>query len=187
MSTEEKKVWGIHTMDDNLFLKKSIIAIGWEDFGDLTKVEPTRDAFKAHYADAYPDAKKGQIPTSAGMLYRFIHEAQVGDFIVFPSKIDRRINIGTIEGDYYYDNTDGTYPQRREVKWLKHMPRTMFSQGALHEIGSALTFFMVKNYADEFLAALDKGFVKIVTEDESEDETVGATAEDIKESTKDLY
>lgn len=186
MLKEEKKVWGIHTKDDNLFLSKNLIAIGWKPFGDLTKVEPTRDAFKAHYAEAYPDAKKGQIPTSAGMLYRFVHEAQAGDYVIFPSKIDRKINIGTIEGEYYFDESDGNYPQRRKVKWLKHLPRTMFSQGALYEIGSALTFFMVKSYADEFLSALEKGFVKVVSEDDSEDETIGATAEDIKESTKDF-
>lgn len=26
---KEKRVWGIHTRDDNLFLQKDVIAIGW--------------------------------------------------------------------------------------------------------------------------------------------------------------
>lgn len=26
---EEKRVWGIHTQDDKLFLQDSVIAIGW--------------------------------------------------------------------------------------------------------------------------------------------------------------
>ena len=185
MSLEEKKVWGIHTLNDSLFLSKNLIAIGWREFGDLTKVEGTRDAFKAHYTEVYPDVKKGQIPTSSGMLYRFLYEAQVGDYVVFPSKIDRKINIGTIESDYYFEDADGEYVQRRKVKWLKHVPRTSFSQGALHEVGSAMSFFSVKNYADEFLSALDKDFKKKV-DDDVEDETVGATAEDIIESTKDF-
>ena len=185
MSTEEKKVWGIHTLNDNLFLTKNLIAIGWREFGDLTKIEGTRDAFKAHYADVYPDVKKGQIPTSSGMLFRFLYEAQIGDYVVFPSKIDRKINIGTIESDYYYEDADGDYVQRRKVKWLKHIPRTSFSQGALHEVGSAMSFFSVKNYADEYLSALEKDFKKKV-DDDVEDETVGATAEDIVESTKDF-
>lgn len=185
MNAEEKKVWGIHTLNDNLFLSKNLIAIGWREFGDLTKVEGTRDAFKAHYAEVYPNVKKGQIPTSSGMLYRFLYEAQIGDYVVFPSKIDRKINIGTIESDYYFEDADGEYVQRRKVKWLKHLPRTSFSQGALHEVGSAMSFFSVKNYADEFLSALDKDFKKKV-DDDVEDETVGATAEDIIESTKDF-
>lgn len=184
MSTEEKRMWGIHTLDDKLFLSKSIIAIGWRDFGDLTAVEGTREAFKAHYIEAYPDAKKGQIATGAGMLLRFLYEVQIGDYVIFPSKIDRKINIGTIESDYYYEDADGEYVQRRKVKWLKHLPRTYFSQGALYEVGSALSFFSVKNYADEFLEALVGG--KKAPLPDGPDNTVGATAEDIKENTKDF-
>lgn len=183
---EEKKIWGIHTQNDNRFLNKDLIAIGWRDFGDLTKVEASRDAFKAHYIEAYPDAKKRQIEHGAGMLYRFIHEVQIGDYVVFPSKSDRKINIGIVEGGYYFEANDGEYVQRRKVKWLKHLPRLNFSQGALYEVGSAMSFFSVKNYADEFLSALDKDFKKSITSDDSEDESVGATAEDIVESTKDF-
>lgn len=185
-NSEDKKVWGIHTQNDSLFLNKDLIAIGWRDFGDLSKVEESRDAFKAHYIEAYPDAKKGQIANGAGMLYRFLHEVQIGDYVVFPSKTDRKINIGTIDGDYYFEDSDGEYVQRRKVKWLKHIPRLNFSQGALYEVGSAMSFFSVKNYVDEFLSALDKDFKKSVTSDDAEDESVGATAEDIVESTKDF-
>ena len=188
MSTnmEEKKIWGIHTQNDNLFLNKDLIAIGWRDFGDLSKVEANRDAFKTHYIEAYPDAKKGQIANGAGMLYRFIHEVQIGDYVVFPSKTDRKINIGTVEGDYFFEDNDGEYVQRRKVKWLKHIPRLSFSQGALYEVGSAMSFFSVKNYADEFLSALEKDFKKTISSDDVEDESVGATADDIVESTKDF-
>ena len=48
-----------------------------------------------------------------------------------------------------------------------------------------MSFFAVKNYADEFLAALEKGF-KHTASSAGEDPTVGATAEDIIESTKDF-
>lgn len=184
MNTEEKRVWGIHTLNDNLFLTRNLIAIGWRDFGNLTKVDGTREAFKEHYIEAYPDAKKGQVATGAGMLFRFCHEVQIGDYVVYPSKIDRKINIGTIESDYYYEDADGEYVQRRKVKWLKHLPRTSFTQGALYEVGSALSFFSLKNYADEFLEAL-AGSGKQKTPPDGPDFTVGATADEIKESTKD--
>jgi len=182
---EEKRVWGIHTKDDNLFLKENVIALGWQQIGDLSLIAPDREAFKEKYIAAYPDAKKGSIPTGVGMLFRFCHEVQIGDYIIYPSKIDRMINIGEVTGDYKYVPDASEYVQQRSVKWLKHLPRMSFSQGALYEIGSAMSFFMVKNYADEFLAALDKGFVKSISEGE-EDDTVGATADDIIESTKDF-
>ena len=52
MANEEKKIWGIHTKDDNLFLKDNLIAIGWHEMGDLSKIEANRDAFKEKYMAA---------------------------------------------------------------------------------------------------------------------------------------
>ncbi len=119
------------------------------------------------------------------MLYRFALEVQIGDYIVFPSKINREINIGTIESDYIYNPDEEVYVQQRKVKWLKHLPRTVFSQGSLYEIGSAMSFFSVKNYADEFLAALDKDFKANYSSYSNDDETVAATADEIIENTRD--
>ena len=185
MADSEKRIWGIHTQDDILFLKYGKIAIGWREMGDLNDIENNRDAFKARYQSVYPDAKKGSIPTGSGMLYRFCHEVQIGDYIVFPSKRDRMINIGEVTGDYDYDASQPEYVQTRAVKWLKSLSRTAFTQGALYEIGSAMSFFAVKNYAEEFLAALEKGF-KHTASSAGEDPTVGAAAEDIIENTKDF-
>lgn len=185
MADTEIKIWGIHTKDEALFLKDNKIAIGWKEIGNLRDIPANRDAFKTEYMKAFPDAKKGSVPTSVGMLYRFCHEVQIGDYVVYPSKSDRMINIGEVAGDYTYVADAHEYVQQRDVKWLKHIPRTSFSQGALYEIGSAMTFFAVKNYADEFLAALDKGFKK-ASASTDEDDTVGATAEDIIENTRDF-
>lgn len=183
--SEELKVWGIHTLDDNLFLKENVMAIGWGEIGDLNEIVPDREAFKKKYSEVYPNEKKMKIATSAGMLYRFAHEVQIGDYIVFPSKINREINIGTVESGYIYNPDAKTYVQQRKVKWLKHFPRTAFSQGALYEIGSAMSFFSVKNYADEFLTALDKDFKGSISADSTDDETVAATADEIIENTRD--
>ncbi|MCR4963627.1 MAG: restriction endonuclease [Firmicutes bacterium] len=180
---EEGKMWGIHTQDDYLFLHGNVIAVGWKEMGDLSTIAPDRESFREKYAVAYPDSKKGSISTSSGMLYRFVHEMQLGDYVVFPSKTDRMVNIGVVDGDYQYVPDAVEYKQQRRVKWIKHLPRTSFSQGALYEIGSFMSLFTVKNYADEFLAALDKGFKKELP---VEDESVGATAEEIVESTKDF-
>ena len=185
MANEEIRIWGIHTTDEALFLHDNIIAIGWKEFGDCSKLEPTREAYKNHYIASYPNGKKGAVATSAGMLYRFVHEMKAGDYVVFPSKSDRKINIGLVESDFIYNPTADLYVQQRKVKWLKHLPRTAFSQGALYELGSAMSFFLIKNYADEYLQALDKGFKPAAAMNEP-DETVASTAEDIIESTRDF-
>lgn len=182
---EDKKVWGIHTLDNELFMRENVIAIGWREMGDLNELGD-RAAFKERYSRVYPHATKQGVANSAGMLYRFAKEVQIGDYIVYPSKADRMINLGVVEGVYQYCPDAEHFIQQRKVKWVKRLPRTAFSQGALYEIGSAMTFFMVKNYADEFLdALLSRGHKSNIMEAE-EDESVAATAEDIIESTKDF-
>ncbi len=183
--SEEKRVWGIHTLDDALFIRENVIAIGWKETGDLSLLDD-RAAFKERYAQVYPDALKQNIANAAGMLYRFAKEVQIGDYIIYPSKAERMIYFGEVEGNYTYCPNAVAYVQQRKVKWIKKLPRTAFSQGALYEIGSAMTFFTVKNYAEEFLDTfLSKGLHKRIA-DLEEDESVAATAEDIKENTKDF-
>lgn len=181
---EEIRVWGIHTTEDHLFLNNNVIAVGWKEMGDLSLISPDREAFKNKFRQVFPDCKASAIPTSAGMLYRFVHEMKIGDYVVYPSKFNRMINIGIVEGNYVYVESATHYVQQRKVKWLKHLPRTAFSQGALYEVGSALTLFLLKNYSDEYMAALDKSGKKIdVVIDEVD--VVAQTAEDIIEGTKD--
>ena len=182
--TDEKRVWGIHTMNDHLFLSSDVIAIGWREMGDLSLLANNREAFKEHYIKTYSGVKKQSAANGAGMLYRFTHEVQIGDYVVFPSKYNREINLGIVESDYFFAPQETDYVQQHRVRWLKHLPRTAFSQGALYEVGSALSFFSIKNYADEYLSALDKDFHgKLVAADD--EEAVARSAEEIIEVTKD--
>lgn len=180
-------IWGIHagkTGDaDSTFLKKNYVAIGWYQMGDLSSLPVDREAFKERVAQTYPDKKPGAIPNIAGQTYRFVHEIREGDLVAYPSKMDRQIHIGRITGSYRYDpNIDRTYPNMRPVEWIRHFPRTRFTQGALYEIGSAMSLFQVKNYADEFIAALKDQSSTVPTDDE----TVHLVAEDIEQITHDF-
>lgn len=132
------------------------VAIGWPAMGDLGKIAPTRDAFKEALALAYPDKKQGAIPVDAGSMFKFLHEIKKGDFVIYPSKADRMVNIGRFTGTIQHHEGDtDEYPTRQLVKWLGHFPRDEFSQSALNEIGSFLTMFRVKRYAHEFLSKVD--------------------------------
>jgi restriction system protein len=180
-------IWGVHagkTGDaDTLFLKQGCVAIGWSAMGDLSNLKPDREAFKAKFAEAYPDAKPGAIPTSGGQIFRFVHEMKKGDLVVYPSKRDRHIHIGMVTGPYRYEPGSG-YPNQRDVNWVREVPRTQFTQGALYEIGSAMSLFQVKTYAEEFRLALD-GHVAAAPPP-TKDETVALVADDIEETTQDF-
>jgi len=184
----EVTLWGIHAGKygdaDSLFFKHNVVALGWDKLGDLSKLPPERESFKQEVLQAYPKIKPGAVAVNAGQLYRFIHEMKKEDLIAYPSKRDRMIHIGRIVGDYEFNNSnEPKYPHQRAVKWLKKAPRTNFTQGALYEVGSALSFFQVKNYTDEFIVALE-GASQISAP--SGDDSVAIVTEEIEESTRDF-
>ena len=181
-------LWGIHAGQTgdahSLFLNQNVVALGWNEMPDLTSLTSDREAYKARLREMYPTAKAGAIPVWAGQLFRFVNEVGIGDLVVYPSKVDKRIHIGRIKGEYQYVPSPGDdYAHRRPVGWLKDFPRTAFIQGALYEIGSALSFFQIKNYADEFLATLEGRETEISAD---EDETVALVAEEIETTTRDF-
>lgn len=186
MPDKEVIVWGIHAGKvgeaDEIFLKKNYIALGWSKMGDLNVLKADRESFKTKVAECYSEQKKGAIPAYAGQLYRFVHEVKLGDIVVYPSKRDRQIHIGKVEGPYKYDSTQ-EYPHLRSVKWVRSFPRTHFTQGALYETGSAMALFQVKTYSDEFITALEG---KIGAPPVAKDDTIAMVAEDIEETTHDF-
>ena len=115
---------------------------------------------------------------------------RLGDLVVLPAKRDRRIHIGRVDGPYEYvaGAPDG-YVNQRKVNWLKELPRTAFTQGALWETGSALTLFQVKNYADEYRFAAVSGSDAVAPAAAAavdDDPTVAAVAEEIEDATSDF-
>ncbi len=150
-------VWGIH--NDALtteLIDGSFVSIGWDRIGDLAAIGPDREALKAAQKEAYPESKPGAIPVQAGTLFRFAFEMAIGDVVVAPYRPDSTINIGLIAGPYQHLANVVVHPHRRAVQWKKlGLPRSVFTQPALWEIGSAITLFSVRKHAAEFLAVLN--------------------------------
>lgn len=183
---EDKTIWGIHAgrtaEAEPLFLEKNVIALGWANLGDLSNLVD-REQFKEHYASFYQDASSQSVATTAGQLYRFVLEVGVGDIVVYPGRIDRQVHIGEVSGDYAYQpDIDDHFVNQRPVKWLKHIPRTRFSQAALYEMGSAMSLFQIKNNSDEILAVLEGVAPDVIAASE---DAIADVAE-IEEQTKDF-
>lgn len=185
-------VWGIHmgAHFGSAPVDKRYVAIGWSVAGDLTKLEPNREAFKEKLANAYPNTKAGAIPVQAGVLYRFVHDMQEGDIIIYPSKSDRMINIGRVASGYIYNASDKfEYPNHRTVEWKAHIPRDEFPQAALNEIGSAVTLFSVSRYANEFLTRINEVYqitpASSQIESEDDEAATAGVSEQAVETTSD--
>jgi len=191
------KVWGIH-MQDTLGtdpVDQGFVGLGWPRVGDLGRLDCNREAFKQAVRDAYPDMKAGAVPVGAGVLFRFSCEIQEGDYVVYPSKHDRMVNIGRFTGAPYYtpaqagENEDN-YPHRRRVEWLGHFPRSEFSQSALYEIGAFISMFLVKRHGQEFVAKVDPDAVTgeaDISEETPDDDSVTSTVSKQAEETTHDY
>ena len=181
---EETNYWGFHNNKEEIrMLNENYIALGWKELGDLSQVERTREAYYSKYNEVYPGNKKNSVSNSAGQLFRFVTEAKIGDYIVFPTKFDSKVNIGIIDSEYYYDIGEREYPHKRRVKWIfKEVDRNKYSQGAKYEFGSFLTFFKIKNYIKEHESIIT-GKPNVLESNEIEEEFISIQA--IEDNTKD--
>lgn len=181
-------LWGIRAGRGDeayeMFTKDGVVALALPGTPDLSALPDDREAFKQVYRQVFPERSDGNVVTGASQLYRFVHEMQVGDLVAYPSKRDRHVHLGRIESDYRFaPAAPYRFCHQRRVQWLKRVPRTSYSQGALFELGSALTLFQVRNYLDEHMAALQG---QVVTPAAEQDETVALVAEEIEATTRDF-
>ena len=186
---ETKRIWAVRAGNfgqaDHIFLDLNQLAISFTEVGgDVSHLPATRGAFKEAFGRSETPLRQTSIPAQAGQLYRFVHEMRIGDNVIYPRKSDRTLRWGEVTGPYLFDRDRSVeFAHRRSVAWLGKMSRDLFTQGALYEIGSIMTLFEVKSFADEFRRKfegprLDAGSA----DDESEDLAV----RDIAETTRDF-
>ena len=156
-----KNIWGIH-IDRSVGLtpiEQNYIGIGWSELGDLSTLPPNRDSFKAALKANQPNATDASVRAQSSPLFRFTNEMQIGDYVIYPSKIDRMIYVGIIKGDYEYQSNleDDEYKNRRKVEWItpNGIPRNSFSQATLNELGAFISIFAIKPHtANEILGSI---------------------------------
>ena len=104
---DERPIWGIH-MERGFNARpvsEGFVAIGWQPVGDLSALPSNRESFKKAVSSAYPNMKPGAVPVIAGTLFKFANEIKKGDLVIYPSKIDRMVNLGIVQGDYEFKAT----------------------------------------------------------------------------------
>lgn len=191
MSIESGTYWAIHAghlAERDLLFRQGTVAIGWAQLGDLSKLEPSRAAFRAAVDAKWQDWSPGKRQNSSSQLFRFVHEMSEGDPIVYPCKQLREVFHGKIVGSYEYlanSGPNGEMSNRRRVEWDGAVSRDLLTQGAKYELGSALTLFQFKNYSDDFKSLIGAGHIASDSENDV-DETVELVAAQVEESTNEF-
>ena len=143
--------WGIHNNQTSVDpVADDAVRIGWDEMGDLSELEATRDAFKAAVAERMPQIDEASIPNQAGTVYRFVHAMKVGDIVVCPDRRTSTLNIGRVSGPYEFHPESDVHKQWRPVEWIRTgVPRNELSYAAQEEISSATTLFQIATGEDE--------------------------------------
>jgi len=138
------------------FLKDNIVAIGWNETGDLSKAS-TAEEIKQIVKEKYPDFKSGKLNISAGQISRFRFNFEKGHNIVTYDPEKRTYYIGEILSDYEYNTKVGEYHHIRRVRWLGEISRDKLSTPTKNTLGAISTIFKVSEDATKEIIELLEG------------------------------
>lgn len=92
------------------FYNESIIAIGWNDLGDLS----------AYTTEALAEALRVEDPTNSNQVgnIEYFKDASIGDVVVANKGKSKALGIGVIIDEYEYKPEREGYKNTRKVNWL---------------------------------------------------------------------
>lgn len=159
--------------------KKGVVAIGWSELGDVSKLD--LDKLREHYGTTYAEHSAGKRQNAVSVVWRFSHMIKVGDAVVTYDPSRREYHIGEITSEYSFKRAlIGEHPHVRSVKWTDTASRDLLEVVTRNSLGSTLTLFAIPG--DAFADLKDAAAGK------KQPEPAGGLAdkrEDLQQSNKD--
>jgi restriction system protein len=147
---------GVGGAADSFFLKEKSVVLEEQGLGDLSQLEPTREAFYEAYASTGQQETRTAIAGIGGKYFRFMHEMQIGDIVLYPSLKSKEIYFGEITGDYQFDKGNKKFPHQRKVTWIAKLPKGSLSKAAQYELGAARTLFKYQRNLSELIEKIKR-------------------------------
>ncbi|TDS59623.1 AAA family ATPase [Myroides indicus] len=98
------------------FLDDQIIAIGWDDLGNLLDYA-SKDQLKQALINLYNYETNPYNATNAN--YEFAQEMKIGDIVICKKGRNKLIGYGKIVSDYFFNDDRVELKSCRKVKWIK--------------------------------------------------------------------
>jgi len=97
------------------FVKDSIIAIGWDELGDLNQYED-KNALQSAIQQAYgADTSKRN---SASVCHEFSKVMKIDDYVFAKKGVSQIVGFGKITSDYRHDPSRSEHHAVRDVQWI---------------------------------------------------------------------
>lgn len=157
------------------FKNKKIVAIGFNELGDLKNVIKI-DELKDKLRRTYLEKNELAIGINAGQIYNFIYSIKEGDLIISYDPINRIYHIGEIQGEYEFNEDICEYHHIRKTEWNDKVLRDNLSITTKNALGAWQTVFSLKKDEKEEIISLLEG-----EKPEESEETLDNIMEDILE------
>lgn len=98
-----------------------IMAIGWDELGDLRKYtdkESIKSKLQEISAEDIPGSKKNDSTACDD----FLNKVTIGDIVIAKSRKRELIGYGIVASDYYFDENRAEYKNCRKVDWMAEGP-----------------------------------------------------------------
>ena len=114
----EKQYW-LYAPGENAYLwdefyQESIMALGWDEIGDLSKFI-SRDEIKKALVNAY--GGKGSKKNDVSANDDFLNKVKIGDTIIAKKGRGELLGYGIVTSDYIFDKNRENYQKTRKVDW----------------------------------------------------------------------
>ena len=107
---------GINSNQWDKFKNNNLIAIGWDNLGDLSKFKSKQEIFdklKDERSEGDPDPRNDAL-----CCYDFVNSMKVNDLVFVKKGTSKLVAYGKIIGDYKYDENLSEYRNIRSVEWI---------------------------------------------------------------------
>ena len=107
---------GINSNQWDNFKNNNLIAIGWDNLGDLSKFKSKKEIFdklKHERSEGDPDPRNDAL-----CCYDFVNSMKVNDLVFVKKGTSKLVAYGKIIGDYKYDENLSEYRNIRSVEWI---------------------------------------------------------------------
>ena len=98
------------------FYELGIMALGWDDLGDLKQYQTKKDITKTLQQEPGSSGSRKNDSTAND---EFANVVSIGDYIIVKKGKSQLLGLGQVVSDYYYEESAHSFKSRRNVKWLK--------------------------------------------------------------------
>lgn len=100
----------------NEFFDSGIMALGWDDLGDLSTYKNKEEIAKKLQQDKNA---KGSQRINAKANFDFRNNMKIGDVVIAKKGRSEYVGYGIVTSDYFFDDKRSEYRSCRKVNWLK--------------------------------------------------------------------